>query len=150
MRPSRSSVLAIAVAAGALLAPGVARGHAMSATVEVRPEAVRVVVYFEDDLPAELAAVRVSDAAGAEVASGTADERGVWSCPPLPPGQYRLTAKSAGHVAAVAFTVAAPEAAGAAPAEFAAPRTDRAVGLAVGAGGLLTLSALYWFFRRRP
>lgn len=149
MRPYCSSVLAIAVAAGTLLAPGVARAHAMSATVEVRPEAVRVVVYFEDDLPAELATVSVTDAAGAEVASGTADERGVWSCSPLPPGEYKLTAKSAGHVATVAFTVA-PPAAGAPPAEFATPRANRAVGLTVGAGGLLILSALYWLFRRRP
>lgn len=149
MRPYRSSVLAIAVAAGSLLAPGVARAHAMSATVEVRPEAVRVVVYFEDDLPAELAAVRVTDAAGAEVASGTADDRGVWSCPPLPPGEYRLTANSTGHVATVSFTVAA-RAAGAPPAEFSTTRANRAVGLAVGAGGLLMLSALYWLFRRRP
>lgn len=149
MRPYRSSVLAIAVAAGALLAPGTARAHAMSATVEVRPEAVRVVVYFEDDLPAELATVSVTDAAGAEVASGTTDERGAWSRAPLPPGEYRLTAKSSGHVATVAFTVAAPEAA-APPAEFSAPRTNRTVGLAVGAGGLLTLSALYWLVRRRP
>ncbi|HEY1189797.1 MAG TPA: carboxypeptidase-like regulatory domain-containing protein [Gemmata sp.] len=149
MRPSRSSALTIAVALGALLSPGTARAHAMSATVEVRAEGVRVIVYFEDDLPADLATVSVTDATGTEVATGTTDERGVWSCAALAPGEYTLTAKSTGHVTTVTFSVAPPES-GPAQTHFAAPRTNRALGLAVGAGGLLGLSALFWFFRRRP
>lgn len=147
MRLCYSSVLAITAAA--LLSPGTARAHAMSATVEVRPEAVRVLVYFEDDLPAEGATVSVRDASGGEVASGTTDDRGVCALAPLPPGEYKLTASCTGHTAAVAFTVAPPAAAGAAPAEFAGPRANKALGLTVGAGGLLGLSALFWFFRRR-
>ncbi len=147
MRHSRSIVITTAVALAALLTPGTALAHAMSATVEVRPDAVRVVVYFEDDLPAELATVTVTDATGAEVASGTADERGVCSLPLLPAGDYKLVAESAGHTATVAFTVAAAPTA--VPVEYAAPRADREFGLALGAGGLLGVSALFWFRRRQ-
>lgn len=130
------------------LSPQTARAHSMSATVEVRPEAVRVVVYFEDDLPAELATVTVTNAAGAEVASGTTDDRGVCSFPPLPPGEYKLGAKCTGHTATVAFVVAGPTAPPA-PTEFEGPRANKAFGLVLGTGGLLGASALFWFFRRR-
>lgn len=77
----------------------------MNATVKVSADSVRVEVFFGDDLPAELAAVSVTDAAGVEVAAGTTDDRGVWAFP-LPPGEYRLTAKCIGHTATVPFTVA--------------------------------------------
>ena len=146
MQHARPIILATAVALAALVSPETARAHAMGATVEVRADAVRVVVYFEDDLPAELATVTVTDAAGAEVASGTTDERGVCALRVLPPGEYTLAAKCAGHTATVAFAVAS--APGDAPVEYAKPRADRELGLVLGAGGLLGVSALFWFRRR--
>ncbi|MDY3553621.1 carboxypeptidase-like regulatory domain-containing protein [Gemmata sp. JC717] len=144
---SRSHPIALGLL-GALLCPGTAHAHAMSASVEVRPEVVRVIVYFEDDLPAERATVTVTNAAGAEIASGTADEHGVCSFSPPPPGEYKLVANSAGHTARVTFVVAQTAEAGA-PAEFATPSVNRPLGLALGIGGLLGASALFWLFRRR-
>lgn len=152
MTTYRSIVLTVTATAGALLAAGPALAHSMSADVEVRAGTVRVLVYFEDDLPAELATVSVTDAAGAEVAAGTTDERGVWAFAAPAAGEYRLTARCAGHVATQTFSVAAPAApaADAEPIGYTAPRVNRARGLAIGAGGLLGLSALFWVFRRRP
>ncbi|AWM41287.1 hypothetical protein GobsT_00900 [Gemmata obscuriglobus] len=133
---------------GALLCPGTAHAHAMRADVEVRSEVVRVVVYFEDDLPADRATVTVTNAAGAEIVSGTADEHGVYSFPPPPPGEYKLVANSTGHTARLTFVVAQTAEAGAS-AEFTTPSVNRPLGLALGVGGLLSASALFWFFRRR-
>ena len=147
MRVLRSTVLAISVTAGALFAPGAARAHDMNATVKVGPESVRVEVYFEDDLPAEFAKVSVTNSAGAEVATGTTDDRGVWTFPALAPGEYVLAAKCIGHTATVPFSVAGePEAA---PVSYTGARLNKTVGLTVGAGGLLGVSAVFWLLRRR-
>lgn len=138
----------VAAAVAALLSPGAARAHAMSADVVVHADAVRVVVYFDDDTPADRAAVTVTDAAGNAVAAGATDDRGVWAFPRPAAGEYRLTAAAAGHTAERRFAVAPAPAPDAPPVEFAAPRRDPAVGLAAGAGGLLAASALWWFVRR--
>ena len=148
MRAVRFIVLAIAATGGGLLMPAAARAHDMNATVRVNPDAVRVEVFFEEDLPAEFAKVSVTDAAGAEVAAGTTDERGVWTFPVPPPGEYLLTAKCLGHVATVRFAVVVPVA-DAAPVSYTGDRLNKAVGLSAGAGGLLGVSALFWLLRRR-
>ena len=147
MRATRFLVLATAATAGVLLAPGPATAHDMNATVQVGADSVRVIVFFEDDLPAELAAASVTDAAGIEVAAGTTDDRGVWAFPALPPGEYRLTARCIGHTATVSFTVAA--APPAEPVAYTGARLNKAVGLGAGAGGLLAASAVFWLVRRR-
>ncbi|MFM8273077.1 MAG: carboxypeptidase-like regulatory domain-containing protein [Gemmata sp.] len=147
MRAGRFLVLAIAAAWGALLAPARAGAHDMNATVTVGASGIRAEVFFEEDLPAGCAAVSVTDAAGAEAAAGTTDERGVWAGPALPPGEYLLTAKSAGHVAKVRFAVSgAPDAP---PVSHTGARLDKTVGLTADAGGLLGASAAVWFRRRR-
>lgn len=146
-RAARSFVLATAAVAGVLLATGGAGAHDMNATVTVRADAVRVEVFFEEDVPAERAKMSVCDAAGVEVIAGTTDERGVWAFPVPPAGTYRLTATCIGHTATVSFTVAgAPEAE---PVSHTGARLNKAVGLGVGAGGLLGASALYWRLRRK-
>jgi hypothetical protein len=147
MRANRLVVLAIAATACVLLAPAVVGAHDMNATVTVGAHGIRAEVFFEEDLPAESAVVSVTDGAGAEAAAGTTDERGVWACPALPPGEYLLIAKSAGHVAKVRFAVSGePEAP---PVSHTGARLNKTVGLTAGAGGLLGASALVWFRRRR-
>ncbi|MBY0456565.1 MAG: carboxypeptidase-like regulatory domain-containing protein [Gemmataceae bacterium] len=123
----------------------------MQATAEVRPDLVRVDVYFDGDLPAERATARVTDAGGAEVAAGVTDDRGVWTFPTPAPGKYTLTAELAGHKTTVRFEVAAPAPAGAGdegPAVFGG-RRDKTLGLVTGVAGLLGVSAVFWARRRR-
>jgi hypothetical protein len=146
MRRFRFLVLATAAAGGVLLGPAPAGAHALHADLVVAAE-VRLVAYFDDDLPADGAAAVVTDGAGAEVLSGRTDGRGVWTFPRPRPGAYALTVKSVGHAARVEFVVAdEPDAPAVA---FAGPRRNQALGLAAGAGGLLVLSAAFWFVRRR-
>lgn len=163
MRSVRFFVLATVAAAGVALAPGRAAAHALHADVTVGAE-IKVLAYYDDDTPAEFAEVVVTDADGAAVAQGKADERGVWTFPKPKPGAYVLVAKSVGHTAKVKFAVPAPRpaaaadggtgpGASAAPAEdpvtYTEPRANVPRNLALGAGGLLGLSALYWLARRK-
>jgi hypothetical protein len=167
MRAFRSFVLATVAAAGVLLAPGRAAAHALHADVTVGAE-IKVLAYFDDDTPAEFAEVVVTDADGAEVVKGKTDERGLWTFPKPKPGAYVLVAKSVGHTAQVKFAVPAPRAAEpggdgetrtappgarAAPPEepvtYTEPRANVPRNLAIGGGGLLALSGLYWLARRK-
>ncbi len=68
---------------------------------------MKVLVYFDDDTPAEFATVSVVDTDGTEVISGKTDERGVWAFAKPAPGEYTLRAKCTGHVAKVSFRVEA-------------------------------------------
>ena len=147
MRAAHTFVLAIAAAVGGLFAPGVAHAHGMIAEVKVNGASVRADVFFDDDVPAEFATISVTDASGAEVRAGTTDERGVWTFPAPPPGEYLLTAKCIGHTATVRFPVAGEPDAPA--AVYVEPRRNKAVGLTAGVGGLLALSAAFWLIRRR-
>jgi hypothetical protein len=146
MRPFRLLVLATAAAGGVLLAPAVASAHDLRARVTLAA-AVKLEAFFDDDTPAELADVRVTDAGGAEVLAGKTDDRGVWTFPRPNPGRYTATVKSAGHVAKVEFPVEGdPEAP---PAVYAPWRMNKALGLAIGLVLLLGLSAASWLIRRR-
>lgn len=165
MRCFRLLVLATAAVGGVLLAPAVARAHAMHADVTVGKE-VKVLAYYDEDVPAEFAEVTVTDATGAVVLKGKTDERGLWTFPRPEPGTYTLLAKSVGHTAKVKFVIPggggpapAPRAPGAGavapepPEEEAVTYTEwrpsKAQGLAIGGGGLVGFSALYWLARRR-
>lgn len=146
MRAVRLLVLATAAAGGVLLAPATASAHAMRAQVEVRADSVYFLAYFDDDTPAEFAAVTLTDAAGNEVLTGTTNERGEWTFPRPAPGRYTLTAKCVGHSAKVPFPVEGePEA----PAVYSGRGPGRAAGLAIGLALLLGVSAAIWLRRRR-
>ena len=64
-----------------------ASAHAMKADVTVG-ERVKLVAYYDDDTPAESAAVTVTDAEGKEVFAGATDERGVLTFARPAPGRY--------------------------------------------------------------
>lgn len=142
----RYLVLATAATAGALLVPSTAVAHGLHADVTVA-DTIKVVAYFDDDMPAESAEVRVTGAAGTEVFAGKTDERGVCTFPRPAPGAYTLRVKSTGHAAKVEFRVDGESEA--APAVYTGWRMNRTVGLAVGLVLLLGLSIACKFFLRR-
>ena len=144
MRRFRLLVLATVAAVGGLPAPAAA--HAMHADVTVA-DAVTLLAYFEEDVPAEFAEVQVTDADGAVVASGKTDARGLWTFPKPKPGAYTLTVKLIGHMATREFRVAGePDA----PQVFYTGwRPNKAVALTAGVVLLLGMSAVSWFRRRR-
>jgi hypothetical protein len=146
MRAFRLLVLATAAAGGVLLAPAAASAHGMSARVEVRADSVYLLAYFDDDTPAESAAVSVTDEDGKEVLAGTTNERGEWTFPRPAPGRYALTAKCVGHSAKVHFAV---EGVAESPAVYSGQGLGRAAGLAIGLTILLGISAATWLRRRR-
>ncbi|MBM3981468.1 MAG: carboxypeptidase regulatory-like domain-containing protein [Planctomycetes bacterium] len=146
MRAFRPLVLATAVAAGVLLAPGRAAAHALHADVTVGAE-IKLLAYYDEDAPAEFAEVVVTDSDGTVVLRGKTDEKGVWSFPAPKPGAYTLAVKSVGHTAKVPFEVPGAPADG--PVTYTEWRPSKPLGLALGAGGLLGLSALYWLARRK-
>ena len=146
MRRFRLLVLATIAAAGALLAPAPAFAHAIHADVTVA-DAVTLLAYFEEDVPAEFAEVQVTDADGAVVASGKTDARGAWTFPKPKPGAYTLTVKSIGHVAKREFRVdGEPDAP---PVVYTGWRPNKAVAVALGSVLLLGISAVSWFLLRR-
>jgi hypothetical protein len=147
MRGFRFFVLATAAAGGVLLAPAPARAHALHADVVVATE-VKLLAYFDDDVPAEFAEAIVTDSNGTAVLTGKTNERGVWVFPRPKPGTYlvSVSVKAIGHTTRVEFTVPAePDAPAAA---FGDPRPNQTLGLALGLVGLLGFSATFWFIRR--
>ena len=144
MRRFRLLVLATVAAVGAL--PASAAAHAMHADVTVA-DAVTLLAYFEEDVPAEFAEVQVTDADGAVVASGKTDARGTWTFPKPKPGAYTLTVRSIGHVAKREFRVdGEPDAP---PVVYTGWRPNKAVAVALGSVLLLGISAISWFLLRR-
>lgn len=121
--------------------PTAADAHAVGAEARLKGDRVEVDAYFDDDTPADDAAVVVTDAGGKNVAAGRTDARGQWSFPTPPGGEYKVAVDAGGgHRVTVALTVpAAPLGAGSVVsggptrAEFTGPMRFvwSAVGLAV-------------------
>jgi hypothetical protein len=140
----RFLVLVVAVVF-VVVAPGRALAHDLKATVKLLPDAVVVEASFDDDAPAEDAVIVIVDGAGAEVARGKTDERGVCRLPMLGPGEYVAIVESIGHRDEVKFEVAGSSG----MLEFSRWRLDKRLGLAIGVGALLALSAAFWWVRLR-
>ncbi|HET6574038.1 MAG TPA: SpaA isopeptide-forming pilin-related protein [Fimbriiglobus sp.] len=142
--PLRIAALAVV---GLLLAPAVAEAHKMEVEARTDGVTVRVVAGYEGDEPTEGATVTLTDAAGAVVAEGTTDAKGLCVLPRPKAGTYQLAVDDgAGHRAELALPVPESE------AEVTA-RTERrnrwlmaAVGLAAIAGG----TAVARLLRRKP
>jgi hypothetical protein len=135
----------VAAASFVVAEPQRADAHDLRATVKLLPDTVVVEAGFDDDTPAGDATIVIVDGAGTEVARGKTDERGVGKLPMLAPGKYVATVESMGHRDEVPFEVA-----GAADVlEFTSWRLDKRVGLAIGLGACLALTAAFWWFRLR-
>lgn len=74
-----------------LLFAGPASAHGVFMDPRVQAGRVVVEAYFDDDTPTQDAKVTAVDQSGAVVAEGRTDDKGVWSFPAPPPGQYKLT-----------------------------------------------------------
>jgi hypothetical protein len=141
----RLFVLAAIACLVALLAPGRLFAHDLKAEVDPTSNPMRVVAGFDDGTPASGARVEVTDAAGATVASGVLDDRGVWAFSRPGPGNYRITVEQAGHSDIVKLFI--PEAA---PAVAVSRwRLDKNLGLAFGVILLLGGAFVYKLLRRR-
>jgi hypothetical protein len=145
---SNRLLVVLAAAVIVVLAPGRASAHDLKVTVKVQKDAVVVEAGFDDDTPAEDAAVVILDAGGKEVAQGRTNERGVCRLSELPSGIYTAEVELAGHRDVVRFEVAAPEFLDA-PVEYIRSRPNKTIGLAAGVGALLVLSLVYWWVRLR-
>lgn len=152
---TRLLVLLPALAAVAL-SPAPALAHDLRVVVKLPADEPTVVVIeagFDDDAPAEAAAVTIVDAEQYIIAEGKTDDRGVCRLPRPAPGKYTAKAVAIGHRDRVAFEVVGPpkpEAPAAdAPTEYRGWRLDRTIGLSAGVGGLLLISGAYWWLRGR-
>lgn len=145
---TRPLVLAAAVVAVAVFAPDRVSAHDLQLVVKVPPDRAVVVVGagFDDDTPAEAGRVVVTAADGSVVAEGKTDEKGVFTFARPGPGKYTATVEALGHKDRVEFEIVCELTV---PAEYRGWRPDQTVGLAVGVGGLLGVSAGYWWVRRR-
>jgi hypothetical protein len=135
-----AALLAVAAAG---LCPSAARAHKMELEVTVAGGVVRAVAGYEDGTPSEGAAVTLASAAGAVVASGTTDEKGVCELPRPPAGRYTVTANDhAGHKVTLTLDVPASE------AEVSSSATAKRNRWLMTAAGLAAIAALTLALRR--
>ena len=89
-----------------VLAPSIAGAHALGAEAKLRGQRVEVEAYFSDNTPAQDAHVLVHDVADQTIAEGRTDERGQWSFPVPPSGQYTVIVNAgAGHRKEITVTI---------------------------------------------
>lgn len=140
-----------------LALPLAAFAHGMALDVKVSGPTVSIAVFYDDDEPGAGAKVKVFNAAKEVVLEGTTDDKGVWSFPAPPPGEYTTQARTDdGHKTKLkSFTITAePAAVETSPedaptrADFTGPRRFVMLG-----GGLVVLCAFfaawYWIGRRK-
>lgn len=144
MRAFRSLVLATAAVGGVLLTGARADAHAMHAVVDTKNDPIKLEAYYDEEMPADVADVTVTDADGNVVLTGTTNENGVWTFARPKPGKYTLIVRQAGHVAKTEFEIAGTDA----PTVFGVPR-NKWIGLSAGVLILLCISGASWVRRRR-
>jgi nickel transport protein len=94
-----------------LALPLAAAAHGLDLEANLKDGRVRVEAYYDDDTPADAAAVTVEDAANVVVLGGTTDAKGVWEFAAPKPGRYVVTVNAGdGHVAKRTITIPAPAA----------------------------------------
>ncbi len=143
----RSLVLATVPLAGVLLFAHPASAHDLRLKVDTQREPIVVFAWFEgDDTPADGASVTITSQSGEVIASGTTDERGMWSfARPGTGGSFTATVESIGHRDVVLFPLEPSGSGG----EYSGWRLHKWLGAAIGLMLLLGGSAAYWCFRRK-
>lgn len=147
------SLVLVAAALGVVALHGPhAAAHDLHATVRVSADRVAVEGGYDDETPASEARVTVKDVAGTAIATGTLDERGLWSFARPAPGEYVVVVEIAGHRDRVKFEVPGlPDTSAAAPpnpVEYSNRRLDKRLGLAVGLVAILGGTLAYVLLRR--
>jgi hypothetical protein len=122
--------------------------------IELKPEAtrIRLVAFFEDDSPADDAAVSVTSEAGEVVAQGKTDANGVWHFARPKPGNYQINLSSIGHVSKKELTIPIDNPTSESP-PLTPPREEQTRtpwwGLLLGIVGIGALTLGWMWFRRR-
>lgn len=128
--------------------------HALYVDCNLRGDRVVVKAYFEGELPAPKANVKVMNAEKQLVFSGETDDKGLWSFPRPAAGKYTITVADTGHRAMQEIDVPAqpedakePSVAPVAPTReemSGIPWLKIAIGLAVivGLGGAFLLASM--------
>jgi hypothetical protein len=86
----------LATLAVVMCGPAVATAHVLAVEHKTVGDKLAVVASFNNDLPADDAAVEVRTPDGALVAEGKTDPNGKWVGPLPPPGRYTLTVRAFG------------------------------------------------------
>ena len=130
--------------------------HKLIVDAAPKGDRLRVEAYYEDDTPAEDAKVTVLQGETV-VAEGKTDERGVWSCPLPPPGEYEIKVLSVGHVGRKPVTIVGPAVPSVAGSDQAVNPEQRAEDtktpwnrLGLGVGLILGVALAWWLIRRNP
>jgi nickel transport protein len=98
MKHARFAIWLTASLLSLFACPRSASAHALGAECRLKGDKVHVEAYFEDDTPAQQAAVRVLDAEEHEIVKGQTDVKGFWSFDAPPPGRYQVIIDAgAGH-----------------------------------------------------
>lgn len=123
--------------------------HQLLLETKIEATQVRVEAFFDDDSPADEAAIQVISEGGEVIAKGKTDANGVWYFLRPKTGSYTLKASSVGHVGKKTLVV--PEEPK--PVETPSTREEQTqtpwakIGIGL---GLIFLSTLGWlFFRKR-
>jgi nickel transport protein len=90
--------------------PLAAAAHGLDFEPTLKDGRVRVEAYYDDDTPADAAAVTVTDAANVVILEGKTDAKGVWEFAAPPPGRYAVKVNAGdGHVAKRTITIPEPD-----------------------------------------
>lgn len=122
--------------------------HQLLLEAKIEATQVRVEAFFDDDSPADEAAVQVTNEGGELIAEGKTDANGVWYFPRPKAGTYSLKASSVGHVGKKTLVV--PEEPR--PVETPSTRDEqtRTPWAKIGIGlGVIFLFTLGWLFSRK-
>ena len=142
----RQLVLRSVAFAVVLVAANHAEAHDLRLKVDTQREPIAVTAWFGDDDPADHAKVTITDEAGEVIASGTTDDKGVWTFPrPNKGGMYKAVVESIGHREEVPFPISETGVLG---GEYTGWRLNKWLGIAIGLTLLLGGSALFWYVRR--
>jgi hypothetical protein len=93
-----------------LVLPSVSFAHEIGIEIKLKESEVQVVVFFEDDTPAQQALVTLKDETQKVILQGKTNTKGVWSFATPKPGKYWLYADAGEkHQAKTTFTIPAPK-----------------------------------------
>lgn len=93
-----------------MLFPVVSFAHEMGIEIKLKETEVQVIVFFEDDTPAQEAKVTLKDETQKVVLMGKTNAKGVWTFVTPKPGKYTIHADAGDkHNAKTTLTIPAPK-----------------------------------------
>jgi hypothetical protein len=142
--PSRFPVLALVAIIATCFGANRASAHDLRGRVTLLPDSIKVEAWFSDDTPAEGAQVTI--AFNKSLLSGKTDERGVCYLRRLEPGHYEAVIDLIGHRETISFEVASTSGN---YASFSNWRMNQTLAVAIGIGGPVGVSVIFWLIGLR-